>query len=218
MMISMEIQDEISTLLNEVEQERDWRVNEFRQIKTIYLQLKENDQFIQTYASMCIPMLYAHWEGFCVSIFRIVVNFINSKQLAFDKIHNSLFTYSHDKTYNYLKGKQSFPQRCRFSSNFLQSLESNPIVLGRKYDCKSNLKYKILENLLEVFSIEDNRLKVYSVDLNRLVEVRNAIAHGENSIVVNDEMIQKYIDLIVNLYDGLILIFKEYIESEKYLK
>lgn len=217
-MINMEIQDEISTLLSEVEQERDWRVNDFRQIKTIYLQLKENNQFIQTYSSMCIPMLYAHWEGFCVSIFRIVVNFINGKRLTFDKIHNSLFTYAHDKTYNYLKGKQSFSQRCRFSYNFLESLEDNPIVLGRKYDTKSNLKYKILENFLEVFNIEAKRLKAYSADLNRLVEIRNAIAHGENSIIVNDEMIQKYIDLIVNLYDGLILIFKEYIETEKYLK
>ena len=210
--------NELENIIEELEKERDWRVGEFRRIKNIYLHIKEDERYNTTYSTMCIPIIYAHWEGFCVTSFRIVINYINNQQLSYEKIINSLFTYSHSTTYDYLKGKQGFQQRCKFSTRFLSSISTAPIEIGQKIDTKSNLKFKILVELLSIFSVPSTNFSKYERDLNKLVEVRNHIAHGENSIVVDESMIQDFTDTTISLIDEIILMFSDYLTNKKYLK
>lgn len=214
----MDSSNNLSPLIEEIEKERDWRISEFRRIKSIQFAYKDQNKYFVTYSSMCIPMIYAHWEGFCVSVFRIVANYINNQNLTYNEINNSLFTYSHDKTYNYLKGKQGFQQRCKFSTDFLSTISTKKIKIIQKFDCKSNLKFKVLLNMFEVLGSQNSNLDKYSRDIDKLVEVRNAIAHGENSIVVDFQMVHGFIETVVKLYDEIILILIEYLRTKKYLK
>lgn len=207
-----------TNIIAEIEINRDWRVKEFQKIKLIYSDLQGNPRHLQTYSSMCIPMIYAHWEGYCVATFRLVADHINNQRLPYKSLINTLFTYSQKSTYDYLKGKQSFEQRCKFSTKFIQILNGDSITIDKKLDAKSNLNFKIFKEFFQIFDIEIEHLKEsYNRELDRLVRVRNSIVHGENSIVVDDEMIMKYINLVTELFDQVLLIFSDFLLNQKFI-
>ena len=128
-----------------------------------------------------------------------------------------LLTYANQESYNSLKGKHSFKQKCKFTDKFLGILE-NKIQIGNRIDTKSNLKYDVLVELLQIFEIDEFQFLQYKPDLDKLVNVRNAIAHGENSIEIQYEDISYYIEIITEIMDKLILELVHYVEVEKYRK
>ncbi len=214
----MTYDDKVKRIIEEIVRERDWREREFSVMKGIYLRLKENEKSLKTYATMCIPIIYAHWEGFCVTIFRHVCDFVNQQNLNHDQLSISLFTFSKSRTYDYLKGKQSFEQRCKFSKSFIDALNANTIVIPNRFNTKSNLKYDMLGEMLEIFELDANEVVKYKRDLNKLVEIRNHIAHGENSIIVSERILLDNMTLVLSLIDELIVIFENFLNNKSYLK
>ncbi len=53
--------------------------------------------------------------------------------------------------------------------------------------------------------------------LDRLVDMRNSIAHGENSIIVDDEMLHFYSRFIIELIDEIIEKFDAFLRNEQFL-
>ena len=157
----MDAQSIADNIIAEIEKDRDWRVNEFFKMKSIHYDIKNNQKYNLTYLSMCIPIIYAHWEGFCTNSFRIITNHINDQKLTYNRIINSLFTYSQKATYDYLKGKQGFQQRCKFSKQFVESLNRNHIKIDSNFNAKSNLKFKILLEYFEIFDEDISHLKKF---------------------------------------------------------
>ena len=132
-------------LVHELEAERDWRVAELSKIKLLFREIKEmdNDEYSSIYLKMTIPMIYAHWEGYCISSFRIVIEYINRREINAHEIAYNILTYANNKTYDKLKGKSSFEQRVEFSKKFVEILNGK-VKLAERVDTKSNLNYKVL--------------------------------------------------------------------------
>ncbi|BCG58279.1 MAE_28990/MAE_18760 family HEPN-like nuclease [Paenibacillus sp. URB8-2] len=204
-------------LTKELEHERDWRVKEFALIKKQYLRYKR-EEFKKIFAKMIIPLLYAHWEGYCVSSFKLVLKFINEQKLSYIQITNNLFTYAHHNTYNYLKGKHSFEQRCKFSKNFMQLINQHEISVQTKIDTKANLKFEVLQEVCSFIGMSFEKFIEHKDDLDKLVSIRNAIAHGENGFSFDIDEITKNIVLVTNLMDLLLIESLSYIQEKKYLK
>jgi hypothetical protein len=203
--------------LRELESDRDWRVKEFATIKKVYVTVKTTD-FESIYLKMIVPIIYAHWEGFCVTTFKSIISFINSQKLSYADLTTSLFTYAQQNTYDYLKGKQSFEQRCKFTKEFLNILSTNDFTLNTKVNTKSNLKFDVFNEICDVIGIEITPFKNYKDDLNKLVHLRNAIAHGENSIKLDIDIITENIELVTQLMDLFILEACYFINNNKYLE
>lgn len=65
--------------------EREWRITELEFCKKI--------PFLYTYPSFrshyplfwkfCIPMIYSHWEGFCVASMKLLVDYLNEISLSY---------------------------------------------------------------------------------------------------------------------------------------
>ncbi|MDM8514876.1 MAE_28990/MAE_18760 family HEPN-like nuclease [Desulfobacterales bacterium HSG16] len=214
----MDFDKKIDNLIDEIESERDWRAKEFQIIKDMYFSIREDkkERFYSTYSMMCIPMIYAHWEGFCATLFRHITNFLNGLNLKPDQVTIKLFTFAQSKTYDYLKGKHSFEQKCKFSTKFMD-LQKKNVKLNKKFDTKSNLKFDPLSDMLDLFDIEHSSLQKYKAKLDRLVEIRNNIAHGENSIIVDDEMLYFYSGFIIELIDEIIVKFDLFLRNKQFL-
>lgn len=209
----------IRNLQGELEDERDWRVKEFGLIKRLYeeIQKRNSDEELKAYTRMTIPIIYAHWEGFCVSSFKYILKFINNESLDHTVLTNNLFTYANKSVYDKLKGKQSFEQRCEFSEEFLKSLASSKLVLDTKINTKSNLNFEAFTEVCSVIGIDTNKFTQYSSDLTRMVNIRNSIAHGENSFLFELDQINKYITLVVELMDTLLVEEYNFINEKKYM-
>jgi hypothetical protein len=116
-----------------------------------------------------------------------------------------------------LSGKQSFNQRIRFTDAFEEAFMKN-ISIKSQISTKSNLRPDVFEEICEVFDFDKVKFLDFSSDIQRLVNLRNAIAHGENSIVPTSENIQKYIKTVQDASDYLLSEIDCYVKKKKYLK
>ncbi len=201
----MDVREE--RLMQELEAEREWRVRELRNIKLLYKEIDSElrkEDFSVSYLRMIIPMIYAHWEGFVVQSYKIVFEFINKMELSTSEVTPKILTYANNHSYNYLKGKHSFRQKCEFTKKFLDILNKNIKIEG-KIETDSNLKYEVLERLLDLFDIDANKFKGYRAKLNELVNIRNSIAHGENGYILSFEDIERNISFITESIDELLV-------------
>ena len=211
-------QDEVRSLMAELEAERDWRVGELSKIRLIQRKVQENEseEYDNVYRKMTIPMIYAHWEGFCVASFKILLDFINNKSIKGNEVSYNVLTYANKDAYDKLKGKHSFLQKVAFSKMFIELLEKKVNFSG-KLDTKSNLNYDVLIEILTIFEMQDTLFLPYKDALNKLVALRNAVAHGENSRMVDVDCMNKNIALVTELMDILLIQQIKYIEDDIYI-
>ena len=65
--------------------------------------------------------------------------------------------------------------------------------------------------------MNEEGVEQYELELNSLVNIRNAIAHGENSRMIDIDKMNKNIELVTNLIDVMLLKEVQYIQDESYL-
>lgn len=202
----------------ELEAEKDWRIAELNNMKRLFRQIAEMDmaEYKRVYLKMTVPMIYAHWEGYCVASFKILTEYLNKKEIAARTAAYHILTYANNKTYDRLKGKSSFAQRVEFSKRFIEILNSNIKFTGA-LDTRSNLNYKVLQEILQIFGMDEMGVKEFESDLNALVHVRNAIAHGENSRIIDFDKMNESIELVTNLSDAVLLKHVQFVQEENYL-
>ncbi len=198
-------------IIREITESNRWRDGEFAMFKT---NLSDVDQNL--WCRMCIPMIYAHWEGFVVSSLRILLKYLNSLKLDPSKVTTNIVVVGLGSAYRPLSGKQSFSQRVDFTEKFGR-LFSEDLKFESKIDTKSNLNSKVLKELCEAFSFSFDLFDSCISDVDRLVNIRNSIAHGENSIVPDMKNIEKYISSVNEAIDILTNEISNFVEREEYL-
>ncbi len=203
-------------ILEEIKQENEWRQRDFANMKFLYQTIPQD--FQKLFLRMTIPYLYAHWEGFALDALKKVVNYFNQLNLQFNDVRINIFVLSLGEKFNYLKSKQSFIQKCEFSENFLANLQNDLKFDKKNISTKSNLRFNVLTELCEIFGFEQNNFDKYKSDLDKFVNIRNSIAHGENSYVLSIENFEKYVNLVNDLIFQLQTEIEIYISEKKYLK
>lgn len=198
-------------VVEEIIASNEWRDREFALFKVNPSNVDQN-----LWCRMCVPMIYAHWEGYIVSSLRVLLDHLNSLSLSAAQLPTRLVVVGLGDAYRFLSGKQSFEQRINFTDKFRQLIHAT-VKFQKKIDTRSNLKSDVLADLCLMYGFDYEKFRSLLPDIDRLVHIRNSIAHGENSFVLTPENIEKYIKS-VNLG---IDIFREEIElfliKEEYL-
>ncbi|NEX62484.1 MAE_28990/MAE_18760 family HEPN-like nuclease [Noviherbaspirillum galbum] len=195
----------------EILENNKWRFGEFARVKTNSAKVDE-----KFWCRLCIPVIYAHWEGFVVDSLKEMLKYLNSLKLNPSLVPTNLVVFCLGDSYRSLSGKQSFEQRIEFTKKF-NKLLSNTLSFATKIETKSNLKSDVLKNVCGVFRFDFDRFSDVVHELDRLVHLRNSIAHGENAIVPDMQNILKYIDAVSNAMDLLIEEIDSFLNDEKYL-
>lgn len=206
-------------LTNEIIASREWRMRELEDLKKVgILALNTYPQKVKNqYYRMCIPYIYAHWEGFIVESFKQLISFLNDLHLDKKLVRNELYAFSLQDILKPLAGKQSFEQTCQFAQKFTENYDRALYIDPALLTAKSNLNYKQLVVILGKFGM-DNCLTKYQGEINQLVNQRNRIAHGENGITVEYVNISDKISMLQEIFDLMILKFEEYLSERMYLK
>lgn len=197
-------------LIEEIQEENRWRDGELALFK-------QNPQKvdIKLWNRMCLPMIYAHWEGYVVNSLKLLIGHLNSLELSPNEVPTKLVVLGLDKSYSSLSGKQSFDQRIDFTNRF-KELFQKALKFKKEVDTKSNLNSKVLKELCTIFGFNFEAFKDVTSDIDRVVTFRNRIAHGENSIVPESEGIEKYIISITVATDALLTEINDFISNENY--
>lgn len=209
-------------LISEICQEREWRLKELEFYKKIpYLYVNPLfGKHKEKYYKMCIPMIYAHWEGFIICAFRLLSDFITRQSIQYSYAPEFLILLANKKRFQYLKGNCDLEKQRRFLKEFLLSQKSGiEIPSDSCISANSNLNFKQLELILNSFNLKETRkYKNNKQGIEKLVTFRNKIAHGENSVVVEYNDIDQMVKCVTELIDETIIIIKKYVLEKGYLQ
>ncbi|MCO8050085.1 hypothetical protein GWI76_04745 [Proteus sp. G2659] len=198
-------------VIEEISEGNDWRNGEFAKFKT-----NQSGVPPELWYRMCIPMVYAHWEGFVVDALKILLKHLNTLNLTHSVLPTKLIVLSIGDSYRSLSGKQSFSQRIEFTNKFKRVFNS-VAKFKTKIETKSNLKSVVFNELCDIFGFDTNPYNEYLKEIDRLVNIRNSIAHGENSYVVTLDNINLYIEAVQKSSDLLLIDIESYLTEEKFL-
>ena len=207
---------ETNELLQAISDMMDQKLEDLKKVGILALNTypqKVKDQYYR----MCIPYIYAHWEGFIVESFKQLISFLNDLHLDKKLVRNELYAFSLQGILKPLAGKQSFEQTCQFAQKFIENYDRALYIDPALLTAKSNLNYKQLVVILGKFGME-NCLTKYQGEINQLVNQRNRIAHGENGITVEYANISDKISMLQEIFDLMILKFEEYLSERMYLE
>ena len=199
-------------LTEEIIASKEWRVRELETLKKIGI-IALNTYFLrekQQYYRMCIPYIYAHWEGFVVESFKSLIAYLNNEHLDKKMVVNELYTFSLQNVLKPLAGKQSFEQSYQFVEKFVESFDKELYIDPSLLTANSNLNYKQMTIILNKFGMENN-LQDYKPEINQLVNQRNSIAHGENGIIIEKDHVSNKIAVLQEMFDLIILEFENYL-------
>ena len=206
-------------LTEEIIASKEWRIRELEALKKIGIialneyPLREQQQYYR----MCIPYIYAHWEGFVVESFKSLITYLNNEQLNKKSVINELYTFSLQKVLKPLAGKQSFEQSYQFVEKFIKEFDKELYIDPSLLTANSNLNYKQMTIIFSKFGM-NNCVEKYKSDINQLVNLRNRIAHGENGIIIEKNHVSNKIAMLQEIFDMIILEFENYLSQKLYLK
>ncbi|MFK0032901.1 MAE_28990/MAE_18760 family HEPN-like nuclease [Pseudomonas monteilii] len=198
-------------VISEIQVNNEWRDGEFAKFKINSAGVDEN-----LWCRMCIPMIYAHWEGFVIDAFKILLRHLNTLQIPANKTPTNLVVVSLGDSYKSLSGKQSFNQRIDFTERFAQCLNTH-IKFQTRINTKANLRLDVLKEIYSMFNLNHEKFECIEADINRLVQVRNCIAHGENSFMPTSDNLNTYIKAVRKGMDLVLEEIDDFLCAEGYL-
>ncbi|MPN55319.1 hypothetical protein SDC9_203001 [bioreactor metagenome] len=123
------------------------------------------------------------------------------------------------KRFEYLKGNCTLKHQKRFLQEFLNEqrigirIPSNTCI-----SANSNLNYKQFELILRNFNLASTHvINKNKGCINKLVNFRNKIAHGENSIIAKRKDIEDLYSCIIEVIDETIIVIERYIQNKEFL-
>ena len=200
-------------IVEEIRLENEWRTKDIAKMKMTYTQIPEENKSF--FLRLCIPMIYAHWEGMVVTSLVTLIKYLNTLKLKQDEVPVSIFVLSVGDKFKRLQSNQSFAQRCEFSTHFIERLQ-NELNFEKVVKTGSNLKFDILTDICEAFIFDVSDFEEFRVDINRLVDIRNKIAHGENAYLIELPEMQKYFKLLEKLSDIFVNNIEKFLIEERY--
>lgn len=208
-------QDFIGTLLAEQE----WRFQELefcKKIPCVYTNVLFKRQEAKFWR-LCVPIIYAHWEGFVVAALRILTEYINEQNIYYREAVPSILLLENKKRFGYLQGNCSIPQQTRFLLELLEAQDRCIILQQSNITANSNLSFKQLSKMLKYFGINaSDQLLAERSHIEKLLKFRNSIAHGENSITVTKEHVESFIYNNMVCIDEIISLLHQYVTYKQF--
>lgn len=189
------------------------------QIKTLYLRYRLNEKDEKMFLIYSIPAVYAIWEGFIQNTFKTYIQELNKLELTVDTICKPILIHHLESKFPQFREypKHTNSRKVSFFDNLNQFYIEKTIDISTIVNTESNVGFKVLKNLLEKFNLDlipDYPEPRYSLsqELEKLLKIRNAVAHGQDSVVVNREDLEGAIELVNKLMD---LVFEKIIDGFK---
>ena len=206
-------------LIDELISDRNWRFSELEYYKKIP-KLYTNALFINhldKYWRMCVPMVYAHWEGFVVASYKQVVGYLSRQKYKYSQVQPYIILLSNKERFGYLQGNQSKDQKLRFLKEYTFEEFNGVDISSSVVSTSSNLNYKQFVTLLDDFGISPTAVHDKNkAMINKLVTFRNKISHGENSVIVHEDDVNQMINCVMEMVDTTISDIYNYLATEPF--
>ena len=206
------------TILENIKFDIDWRMGELASLKTIPHRYKMANHHISLLKTYLVPAIYAIWEGFVQNTMLAYILEINKKDNMAYSLRTDILLYvvENDDKLNLCVPRTNKVQQEKFITEVF-SILNKPIKIATKVQTKSNVNLEVINHLLTTFGLTALP-DCYRDSLNKLLNFRNKIAHGEKAIIVSDDHISEFTQLINNLMVEIATRIEEGLQIKSYLK
>ena len=184
-----------------------------------------DEKFFITYS---IPLVYSVWEGFIQTSFQSYIRAINRLGLNIEDLPKSILVFVIENKFKQFKQYPELKKNSKETFLYdLQQFFKNDEILDiiPIINTQSNVSFDVMNKILLEFNLLEipEYLEVnsgYSIknELKRFVlQLRNNIAHGNNSIIVEADDLIRSINLVELLMDEIVERILSGFENKKYL-
>lgn len=203
-----------SDLSEQLSRDRIWRIREISDLK---IATERADRVLRpVLLRSLVTMSYAHWEGSIRFSAKKYLDHIALRRFRFDQL-NGQFTknYFLPRLAALSQTKFGISDRCALIDDILASSEKQfKHVNEALVDTKANLNFSVFSDICLVCGVEIETFKSKETFIDViLLKRRNAIAHGEETLVGFDELESITADAI-----GLMRAFGDALENQAYSK
>lgn len=166
--------DNLSHLIDE---DYAWRRKELQIIKD---QIPNNSGPKQNAAlRFCVPILYAHWEGFVKKSCELYLEFVANKYLKHNELKPQFIALSLTKKLGNLEIK-NLEEKTKTVAFLLDEIDKNSNIMTKNViQTRSNLRYNVFQEILFIIGIDESIFSSKKSLIDDLVDARNNIAHGD---------------------------------------
>lgn len=170
-------------LAEELDKSVAWRKKE---ITTFSGQVRKTKELTQTALLRgAVPVLYAHWEGFCKSAFSAYMNFISHQGLRYEELHVAVFAFTQRTKLSAFASQGFGSDHVQIVEDLLLTGHQSARVPYKPTDIQteSNLSYRVLAKLYLSAGLDVSNVEAEKQLIDGLVAKRNEVAHGETTVI-----------------------------------
>lgn len=207
------------TAIEEITADMDWRLGELGVLKFIPYHYHMNQNHMNMLRRYIVPAIYALWEGFVKKTMLVYIREINKANIMAEALSMNILLYTTkvDENLRLTTIRDKRPVQEKFIKNFRDFI-SLPVHIKPSVETESNVNLEVANKLLGAFNIEQLPGNKYSGKLHKLLNYRNAIAHGDNSISVSEKDVAEFSDLIVDLMADVVIRVEKGLDIKSYLE
>jgi hypothetical protein len=198
----------------QITEDRNWRIKEISDLKTAIRRGDENLQRVLLRA--LIAICYAHWEGYIRFSARKYLEHVALRRFQYGTLDRQFFrNYFLPQLATLSTSKTGIAERCALVDKIL---DSSGLRFSRVNDdlinTKANMNFEVFADICLVCGVSAHPFADKSTFIDvMLLKRRNAIAHGEDTLVgLND------LDEITNDTIGLMRAFGDALENHVVLQ
>jgi hypothetical protein len=199
---------------SQITEDRAWRLKEISDLKTAIIRADENLQRVLLRALTAI--CYAHWEGYVRFAARKYLEHVALRKFQYSSLDRQfLRNFFLPRLAALSVSKSSIPERCTLIDEILNSAEYR---FSRANDdlvnTKANLSFEVFSDICVICCVPTQIFadKATFIDLV-LLKRRNAIAHGEDTFVMIDDL-----DRLTNETVAIMRAVGDALENHVYLR
>lgn len=193
-----------------IKKEIDIRIEEIAFLKkncTFVNISSQRTEIIRKYTPVSI---YAVFEGFLISSMEIFINEINLLQLKMNELRTSIINRELEINYNLYEKRVNIESKHRLVQALANFFEEEDILLSNSFITEGNINLKVINNIFKIYGVKPIKDEVLDKGLNKLLKYRNAIAHGERDLRVDNENINEFSKTVIN---GMDLIYEHIVSG-----
>ena len=199
-------QNDFST---QIVEDRNWRLREISDLKTATQRSDRKLQLVLLRA--LVTICYAHWEGYVRFSAKKYLEHVALRKIPYGELNRQfLRNYFLPRLAALSMSKTSIEERCNLVDEILNSSNRRfSRVNDDLINTKANLNFEVFFDICLVCGVQTARFEDESTFIDiMLLKRRNAIAHGEETLVAIDDL-----DEVVNGTIALMRAFGDELEN-----
>jgi hypothetical protein len=202
---------------DQIEADLKWREGEIASLKMLAVTSTPSSDRQRALLRALWAMLYAHYEGFCLFCWNLMLDAIEKDACAVGDLQENLAMLAMAEHFGSLRSDMSSDRIWLFFRKEFQACLAEPATFPKRLETKSNLWPNLAAENNRSIGLKCDLVETHAAQIKALVSRRNEIAHGKKMVIRSLQEYQPYEDSTLLVMHELALCVVDSLEKRRFL-